>query len=153
MRKMLIFLLIAVILCVLLFVFLQMDTSSRMTEENAVKRVEGFIKAVNDNEPALVYNFLTPEIKELISKEGFVENFVKERSYPYLTPLYLYLDHLELSEDKKTGHVECVVAARLPGERMDFSIVFYEDDYYIDAFRDIADGSFIKKFDRLTKNN
>lgn len=153
MRKKNIFLIIVLVFCALVFYFSQINTSSPMTEENATKRVEGFIKAVNDNNPASIYNYLTPEIKGLIDKEGFVENFAKERSYPYLTPLYLYLDDLMLSDDKKTGHVLCVVAARLPGEKMGFSIAFAEDNYYIDVFKEIADGSFIKKFDKLTKHN
>ncbi|MTI79625.1 MAG: hypothetical protein FH758_01900 [Firmicutes bacterium] len=120
-----------------------------MSEENAIQRVEGFIQAVNDNNPAEVYKYLSPDIKELINQGDFEENFAKERSYPYLTPLYLYLDTLELSENKQSGNVECIVAARLPGQRMNFSVVYVKDNYYVVAFRDIADGSFIKKFDKL----
>ncbi|MEG6616005.1 hypothetical protein V6C27_06125 [Peptococcaceae bacterium 1198_IL3148] len=120
-----------------------------MTEENAIKQVEGFIQAVNDNNPAEVYKYLSPDIKELIDQQGFERNFAKERSYPYLTPLFLYLDKLELSEDKQSGTVECIVAARLPGQRMNFTVVYVKDNYYLVAFRDIADGSFIEKFDKL----
>jgi hypothetical protein len=121
-----------------------------MTKDNAVKRTEGFIKAVNDNKPELIYNYLTPSIQKLISKEGFIENFAKERSYPYLTPLYLYLDNVELSEEGTEGTITCVVASRLPGEEMKFDIVFVDNNYYIDAFKDVADGSFIKKFEKLS---
>lgn len=148
MRKGLIILSI-IFITALLFTKIYSAQSSAMTEENAVKQVEGFIQAVNDNNPAEVYQYLSPDIKELIDQQGFEKNFAKERSYPYLTPLYLYLDKLELSEDKRSGKVECIVAARLPGQRMNFSVVYDQDNYYVVAFRDIADGSFIKKFDKL----
>lgn len=144
---------LGLILCIALYSYFQVNISEPQTKENAFARAEGFIKAVNDNKPAKVYNYLTPEIRKLIDKEGFVQNFAKERSYPYLTPLYLYLDKLKLGDDKIKGQIECIVAARLPGERMDFSVVYVKDNYYIDAFRDIADGSFIKKFDKLSTQN
>lgn len=120
-----------------------------MTKDKAIKRTEGFIKAVNDNKPELIYDYLTPSIQRLISKEGFIENFAKERSYPYLTPLYLYLEHVDL-EDQTQGTITCIVASRLPGEKMKFQIVFVDNNYYIDAFRDVADGSFVKKFEKLS---
>ncbi|WZL71676.1 hypothetical protein QBE52_11210 [Clostridiaceae bacterium 35-E11] len=125
-------------------------TNRPMTKNNAVKRVEGFIKAVNDNKPESIYNYLTPDIKEIISKEDFIESFAKERSYPYLTPLYLYLDHLTLQKDKREGIAECTVASRLPGEKMKFEIFFVKGNYYVNAFKEVADGSFIKKFEKLS---
>lgn len=121
-----------------------------MTKDNAIKRTEGFIKAVNDNKPELIYDYLTPSIQQLISKEGFIENFAKERSYPYLTPLYLYLDHVDFCEDQTQGTITCIVASRLPGEKMKFEIVFVDNNYYIEAFKDVADGSFMKKFEKLS---
>lgn len=145
--------LILLVLGVGIYSFFHMNRPVSMTKENAVLRAEKFIKAVNDNKPAYVYDYLAPDIKKLIDEEGFVKNFKKERSYPYLTPLYLYLDQLELGKDQKVGHVECIVAARLPGEKMEFSIRYVDDNYYIDGFRDIADGSFIKKFDKLSAEN
>ncbi|RYD06971.1 hypothetical protein N752_01380 [Desulforamulus aquiferis] len=72
-------------------------------ERQAVKRTQGFIDAVNENRPGDVYKYLTPELRNGISKEAFIENFKKERSYPYLTPLYFYLDEVKLSPDGKGG--------------------------------------------------
>lgn len=140
----------AIILSVVLFSYPHFTAPVSGTEEKALTRVEGFLTAVNHNKPALVYQYLTPDIKELIDQDGFVENFAQERSYPYLTPLYLYLEKLELSDDGKTGHVNCVVAARLPGEKMEFAVVFVDDNYYVDTFREIADGSFREKFKKLS---
>lgn len=125
------------------------NESRHLTEDNAKKRVQNFIDAVNENKPDVIYDYLTPDIRSLIDKEGFVENFKKERSYPYLTPLYLYLDNLQLKDAKKTGHVKCLVASRLPGEYMEFNIIFVDNNYYIDAFEDIANGSFLEKFNKL----
>ena len=121
-----------------------------MTKNNFIKRTEGFIEAVNENKPGLIYGYLMPSIQKLISKEDFIENFEKERSYPYLTPLYLYLDNVDLCEDRKKGSINCIVASRLPGEKMKFDIVFVDNNYYIDAFEYVADGSFIEKFKRLS---
>lgn len=118
-------------------------------EEHAQERVEEFIRAVNENRPRGIYPLLTPELRGKISKEGFVRNFRKERSYPYLTPLYVYLEEIDLSDDKKEGEVSLVVAARLPGERMYIGVEYVGSRYYIEAFEEIVDGTFIEKFKRL----
>jgi hypothetical protein len=117
--------------------------------KRALERAQKFVDAVNANEPAQVYRYLSKAIKLLIDQEGFVQNFAEERAYPYLTPLYLYIDTLELADDKLSGRLNCVVAARLPGQTMSFTMVFEDGDYYIEGFRDIADGSFLEKFNKL----
>ncbi|MDO7785733.1 hypothetical protein P6N53_00610 [Desulforamulus aquiferis] len=118
-------------------------------ERQAVKRTQGFIDAVNENRPGDVYKYLTPELRNGISKEAFIENFKKERSYPYLTPLYFYLDEVKLSPDGKGGEAIVTVAARLPGEKMHFNLTYHGGKYYVEAFKDIVDGTYIEKFSRL----
>jgi len=118
-------------------------------EVRARVRMEAFLRAVNENRPGKVYDYLLPSIRVLINREGFVGNFVRERSYPYLTPLYLYLEKLELDPDQSTGRAICRVAARLPGQFRVFPIIYMDGDYYVNAFRDIADGSFAEKFNKL----
>lgn len=140
---------VILIICLLAAGCYFINAARPLSKKNARERVQGFINAVNDNKPEIIYDYLTPEIRSLIGKEGFVKNFAKERSYPYLTPLYLYLEELQLKDDRKTGHVKCIVASRLPGEKMEFNIVFTNNNYYIDAFKDIADGSFLEKFKKL----
>lgn len=125
-------------------------TNRPMTKDNAIRRTERFIEAVNENKPKSIYDYLTPSIQKLISRDDFIENFAKERSYPYLTPLYLYLDDIDFCEDGTEGTITCTVASRLPGEKMKFDIVFVDNNYYINAFNDVADGSFIKKFEKLS---
>ena len=118
-------------------------------EARARIRMEAFIRAVNENRPEKVYDYLLPSIRALIDRNGFVRNFARERSYPYLTPLYLYLEKLELDPDQPSGRAICRVAARLPGQIRSFPIIFTDGKYFVDAFRDIADGSFADKFDKL----
>ncbi|MHB1405401.1 MAG: hypothetical protein ACYCV0_07405 [Desulfitobacteriaceae bacterium] len=116
---------------------------------HATYRVNGFIQAVDANRPTDIYPFLTPDLKGMLSKDEFVRNFAKERSYPYLTPLYVYLDDVKLAPDKLSGEANFTVAARLPGEKMNIKINYINGQYYIDAFRDIADGSYLVKFQKL----
>lgn len=144
-KKIIFFLVIILAASVMVF-----KINQPMTKDNAIKRTEKFIEAVNANKPEDIYDYLAPTIQSLISREGFVKNFAKERSYPYLTPLYLYLEDINLSEDKTEGTITCIVASRLPGEKMKFEIIFVNNNYYIDAFSDVADGSFIKKFEKLS---
>ena len=118
-------------------------------ERQAARRVQEFIDAVNENRPGDIYLYLTPQLKKRISREDFARNFAKERSYPYLTPLYFYLDEVKLSPDKKSGEAILTVAARLPGEKMRVQLVYYQGRYYIDAFKEIVDGSYLDKFQRL----
>ncbi len=115
----------------------------------AAQRVQGFIDAVNENNPGEVYPYLLPQLRERISKEDFVRNFAKERSYPYLTPLYLYLDEVKLAPDRYNGEAVLTVAARLPGEKMRVQVGYYRGKYYIAAFEDIVDGTFEGKFKKL----
>lgn len=121
----------------------------RKSHDHALARAQAFVDAVNANDPAQVYRYLSKDIRLLIDQEGFVGNFAKERSYPYLTPLYLYVHSLDLVENRMSGTLTCIVAARLPGQTMSFPVVFEDGDYYIEAFRDIADGSFLDKFSKL----
>lgn len=118
-------------------------------EIRARSRIEAFIRAVNENRPENIYYYLLPSIRALITREGFVLNYARERSYPYLTPLYLYLEKLEVDPDQSSGRALCLVAARLPGQIRIFPIIFTDEDYFVDAFRNIADGRFAEKFDRL----
>ncbi|WP_156779677.1 hypothetical protein [Desulforamulus reducens] len=120
-------------------------------ERQATHRVQEFIDAVNDNRPRDIYLYLTPQLREKISREDFTRNFAKERSYPYLTPLYLYLDEVKLSPDKQTGEAILTVAARLPGEKMRVHLVYYRGHYYIEAFKEIVDGSYQDKFQKLKR--
>jgi len=116
---------------------------------HATMRVNGFNQAINANRPADIYPYLIPELRGMLSQEEFIQNFVKERSYPYLSPLYVYLDEVKLSADQRSGEAISTVAARLPGQKMNVNLIYISGQYYIDAFRDIADGSYLLKFQNI----
>lgn len=115
-------------------------------ERQAARRIEQFIHAVNANRPGDVYLFLTPELRGMLSREEFSNNFRQERSYPYLTPLFLYFEKVTLAPDKLSGEAELIVAARLPGEKKKVHIIYHRGQYYLEAFREIADGTYLEKF-------
>lgn len=117
----------------------------------AEEQANGFAQAINENNPTDLYSYLLPEIQGMLSRDAFVKNFAHERSYPYLTPLYIYLDEVKLDEGKRSGEAIFTVAARLPGEKMRVKLYYLDQQYYLDAFREIADGSYIEKFKKLKK--
>ena len=139
------------LLIMLTFLAMSVGMNFFPSQWQAIKRVTGFNEAINANKPADIYLYLTPELRGMLTMEEFISNFAKERSYPYLSPLYVYLDEVNLNSDKRSGEAISTVAARLPGQKMSVKLVFIEGQYYIDAFRDIADGSYLTKFDKINQ--
>ena len=116
----------------------------------AEQRVRRFMDAANGNDPAAVYDFLTAELRGLCSRETFVENWNHERTYPYLIPYWIFYRGVELEPDGRLGTACFERAARLPGQYENYGLVYERGGYYFDAFRSIADGSYIEIFDRLS---
>ena len=52
--------------------------------------------------------------------------------------------------DQKSGTAVFEQAARLPGMYYTVSLVYENGDYFIMAFDDFLDGSYLEKFDRLS---
>jgi hypothetical protein len=121
--------------------------------ERAMARAQAFVEVINGNKPAEVYAFLDPTVTSLATKEQFVHNWQVDREYPYISPLWLYIDEITLSSDERSGRATCTVAARLPGMKRTFELVWSHGDYYMIAFREIADGSFPITLHRLTPQN
>lgn len=117
---------------------------------HAERRVREMAEAANANDPARVYDYLTEELRGMISREAFVENWAHERTYPYLIPFWIFYRGVELDEGGKTGTATFERAARLPGQFEVYGVVYENGGYYFDAFRKIADGSYIEIFDRLS---
>jgi len=139
------------LLIVLLLLTISAGISNVPSQWQAAKRVNGFNEAINANRPADIYPYLIPELREMLSKGEFVQNFAKERSYPYLSPLYVYLDEVKLTADRRSGEAISTVAARLPGQKMKVKLIYIRGQYYIEAFRDIADESYLLKFQNIEK--
>ena len=84
------------------------------------------------------------------TEEEFCKAFKKERTYPYITPLYLNSDpRVKLSGDKKTGTVEYDQAARIVGMVYDIRLVYENGDYYVMDWEDFLDGSYLDKFEDI----
>lgn len=118
--------------------------------EYAEQRVREMAEAANNNDPAAVYAYLTEELRALLSEEEFAANWAHERTYPYLIPFWIFYRSVELAEDGMSGTATFERAARLPGQFESYGILYENGGYYFDAFRSIADGSYVAIFDRLS---
>ena len=112
---------------------------------HAAQRTQRFIDAINQNESGVVYDMLCEDYRSQLSREEFIKRFADDRTYPYLTPLYLHLVSLSIPL-RHDGQVVCSVAARLEGEFFRFPIRFEQGEYYFLVFDDLIDGSYREKF-------
>lgn len=119
----------------------------------AEKRVQAFAQAINYSykEPAKIYSYLDASYRSAMSESAFSEAFTKERSYPYLTPLFLNFESLSMESDKRHGLATFSQAARLPGMYVEIPVVFEDGDYYCRFFEEFLDGSYLEKFERLAR--
>lgn len=126
-------------------------TSSNISKENAEERVKAFAYEINYKyrTPENIYGYLTKEYRDKITKEEFAWAFEKERSYPYLTPLFINYESIEMSEDKLSGTAHFSQAARLPGMKYEIRFKYENGDYYMEAFEDLIDGSYLDKFESI----
>ena len=85
-----------------------------------------------------------------MSSQEFVEAFQKERSYPYLTPLFINYESIQMAEDKLRGTAYFSQAARLPGMVYELPFVYENGQYHVIAFEDFPDGSYLEKFEDLS---
>ncbi len=121
------------------------------TQEHAEERVQAFANAINyDYEtPEKIYAYLTHDFRDSMTEEAFTEAFNKERSYPYLVPLFINYRSIEMSDDLASGTAHFSQAARLPGMKYDLSFVYENGDYYMIAFENFPDGSYLDKFEDI----
>lgn len=126
-------------------------TSSNISKENAEERVKAFAHEIDYNYKTSenIYDYLTQEYRNKITEEEFVKAFKKERSYPYLTPFFINFESIEMSEDKLSGIAHFSQAARLPGMKYDISFLYENGDYYMEAFEELIDGSYLDKFESI----
>lgn len=117
---------------------------------HAVERAQLVVEAINTNQPQQLYLLLQQEYRDAVSEEEFIRRYVDERSYPYLTPLYLYLDGVDLNDDGSASII-CTVASRLPGEKYHFALVYENGLYFASIFEELVDGSYRDKFSNMVK--
>ncbi len=116
------------------------------TFERAFSRSTTLVDAINEQNPMIIYKLLSEDLRKQITEQEFVKNYNDELTYPYISPLYCYLQTIDLHYDVK-GTVSCKVASRLIGENFTFKIIYEKGDYYFIVFEDIVDGSYLEKFD------
>ncbi len=143
MRK---FLLAAI--CLLMLASCVTRREEKTMEERAFERVIAYKDAFNNGgkDPEGIYPFLSSDIKARISEEEFVKRYRFERTYPYITPFYIFEPVMELDDDKLQGTVTFQQAARIIGMTWTVGIVYENGDYYFRDWEYLVDGSYLEKF-------
>lgn len=138
----------AQVLCLILLITLCGCAANNKTQDHALERAEAYAQAINYEyeSPEKIYEFLSAEIKNQISPEEFSQAFEKERSFPYITPLYLFYPELTLSEDADQATVVYQQAARIVGMEYEITMVYENGDYYVNDWYQFIDGSYLEKF-------
>lgn len=143
-----------VAVCVVLLAILLSGCKSSApnnTYDHALERAEAYADAINHDyeSPEKIYAFLTADIREQISEEDFCAAFEKERSYPYITPLYIFYPELTVSEDGMKAEAVFKQAARIIGMEYTVHLVYENGDYYVNDWQQFIDGSYLDKFDDI----
>lgn len=135
---------VAIIICLGLFVY-------KRSMQRAEQRVKAFVHVINYEykAPEKMYKYFTKAYRQEISEADFVEAFNKERTYPYLTPLFLNYESIEMDKDDRSAVAIFSQAARLPGMIVEINLVYENGDYYVHYFEEFLDGSYLDKFERL----
>ncbi len=119
------------------------------TYDNALERVQAYADAINHDyeKPEKIYAFLTQDMKTQITKSDFCTAWEKERTYPYITPLYIFYPALTISEDGMFADAVFKQAARIVGMEYTVHLVYENGDYYVEDWQRFADGSYLEKFE------
>lgn len=138
---------IALVLCLTL----SACSENNRTVEQAQARADEYAYAINYRyeTPAEIYPFLCQNYRDQITQEEFSQAFTKERSYPYLTPLYINYGSVTLSEDGNQADATFKQAARLLGMTYSFTLVYEDGDYYVQDWEELIDGSYLEKFEDI----
>ena len=124
-------------------------TPSETSAEEAARAYAEAVDYQYEN-PAEIYAWMTNDFKNTMTESEFVQAFKKERTYPYLTPLFINFDRVELNEDGKSGTAYYSQAARLPGMVYEVGLVYEDSSWHIQDFDSFLDGSYLDKFDTVT---
>lgn len=128
--------------------------SQPKTEDRAVKRLEDYAHSIDYDykDPQKIYPFLCDKVKTQMTKDEFVKCWEKERTYPYITPLYIYDPVVTMAEDGMSGHAVYTQAARIEGMVYELDFVYENGDYYVVDWERFADGSYLDKFDKAVQS-
>lgn len=121
------------------------------TYSNLQKRINEYAHAIDYEfeNPQKIYDFMTLDYKSKMSEAKFVKAFNKERSYPYITGLYITKPVIKDKTALNKGEVEYTVAARLSGMKYKVKYIFENNNYYFVDWEEFLDNSYLEKFDNL----
>lgn len=121
----------------------------KMTAQRAQERAEEYAQAVNyDYEtPENIYALLTRDVKAQITQEDFCAAFAKDRTYPYITPLYIFYPEVMMEEGGAAASVVYQQAARIIGMTYTVRLVYEDGDWYVEDWQRFIDGSYLEKFE------
>ncbi len=127
------------------------DLSVSRSEKSAIDRAKEYARAVNYEfrTPGKIYDFLWSGFKEIMDEESFIKAFNKERSYPYITPLYIFSP--EVTEKTETGGfiITFLQAARIVGMTYDIEMVYENGNWFVKDWEQFPDGSYLEKFEKI----
>jgi hypothetical protein len=123
-------------------------TRVQKTQARALERAEAYAGAINGEykTPEKIYSFLCEDFRSQMSEDEFCKAFEKERSYPYITPLYIFKPVLTMADDMRSGEAVYLQAARIVGMTYKIELVYENGDYYVDDWSQFLDGSYLTKF-------
>lgn len=138
-------------MCVLCLVLLTACGGNNQTEEHALERLNDYAHAIDYDykTPEKIYPFLCQAFRDQMSEEEFCEAFAKERSYPYITALYISKPQITMAEDGLSGTAVYDQAARIIGMVYEVEFVYENGDYYIVDWEEFLDGSYLEKFETV----
>lgn len=142
---------LAILLCLMSLMLLCGCAKNHQTAEHAMERAQAYADAINlaYDTPEAIYAFLTEGTRAQISQEDFCRAFAKERTYPYITPLYLFYPEVTLSDDGSEATVVYQQAARIIGMTYEIRLQYENGDYYVEDWHQFIDGSYLDKFEDI----
>ena len=142
------------LLFLMLFISLSADAADEIisvphTAEAAMERAKEYAHAINYDfkSPEKIYDFLWSGFRKEMDEEAFTEAFNKERSYPYITPLYIFFPEIT-GETEDGGYlVTFLQAARIEGMTYDIEMVYENGNWFVKDWEQFSDGSYLEKFE------
>ncbi len=121
------------------------------TKEAALARAKEYAHAINYDfkTPEKIYDFLWSGFREQMDEKDFIEAFVKERSYPYITPLYIFFPEVTGQTDEGGYIITFLQAARIVGMTYDIEMVYEDGNWFVKDWEQFPDGSYLEKFENI----
>lgn len=129
-------------------IYAEDNTEAPQTEAAALERAKNYAQAINHEfkTPEKIYAFLRRDFREKMTAEEFCAAFGKERSYPYITPLYIFYPEVTAQTESGGYIVTFLQAARLEGMKYEIEMVYEDGNWFVDDWGQFLDGSYLEKF-------